>query len=46
MPLRIDHQIGRLDVAVNNAFLVSMFKRLGRLEAHPGHVAEIGAVAG
>ena len=40
VPAGIDHQVRRLDVAVDDAHLVGMFQGLGRLDAPLGHRAE------
>ena len=37
---RVDHQVPRLDVAVEHALLVRVVERLGRLDAEAGHRAE------
>ena len=42
---RVHQQVGRLDVAVDDAQLVGVVQRLGRLDAPLGHAAEVGRVA-
>ena len=46
VPPAVDHQVRRLDVAVQHPLLVRVLERLGRLAAQPGGLAEEGAIAG
>jgi hypothetical protein len=41
----VQQQVGLLDVAVDDAQLVGVVQRLGRLDAQLGHAAEVGPVA-
>ena len=44
--LGVQKQIGRLDLAVDDADFVGVVERFGGLDAEVGHVAIVGAVAG
>ena len=46
LALGVEQEVGRLDVAVEDAAGVGVVQRLGGLHAEPGHVADVGAVAG
>ena len=40
LALGVEQQVGRLDVAVEDALLMSVFERLGHLDADPRHAHE------
>src|SRR5579884_417465 len=46
MAVRVHHQIAGFDVTVNDAILVSMFQRLGGLNAEPSNGAVKAAAVG
>ena len=43
-PWRIDQEVGRLDVAMEDAQAMGVVQRIGRLDAQPGDVAAEGPV--